>query len=309
MTLIELLVAMALGLLVVLAAAAALVAAQRGFASVDAASQLRDNARFAADLIQRLAVQAGYKDVVSAATKRGNAIGLSADPAPNVFGFDNAIADRESLAAGKPQPSNSFGDVLVLRYQPTETFPGSGVVDKAMIDCAGHPSQTTASNRDDTRTSVLFVAPSSDGEPALKCYRSDPGSPPFDSALTLIQGVENFQVLYGVDGVKPGAKIDPSGPAADSVPDRYLSADQLTVAGDQAATRANWRRVRSLRIGMVLRSAAGAAQESAAQLLYPLGSDRFGSQSDVGTLFNAPADGRLRQVVSFTVHLRNDQGL
>jgi type IV pilus assembly protein PilW len=43
LTLIELLVAMALSLLVVLAAVSALVVARQGFSSVDASSQLRDN--------------------------------------------------------------------------------------------------------------------------------------------------------------------------------------------------------------------------------------------------------------------------
>ena len=93
------------------------------------------------------------------------------------------------------------------------------------------------------------------------------------------------------------------------MPDSYLRADQLTVSGDARATRANWRRVRSLRIGMVLRSDVGAAQESKTQKLYPLGSPGFSSADDVGTIYTAPADGRVRQVVTFTVHLRNDQGL
>jgi type IV pilus assembly protein PilW len=308
MTLVELLVAIALGLLITLAAASALLVARRGFTSVDAASQLRDNARFATDVVQRLAVQTGYKDVVNAATKRGKYIGISADPPTNVLGFDNAIANGSSLDTGAPRPSDSFGDVLVLRYQPTETFPGSGVVDAAMIDCAGKPSGAPARHRDDMRTSVLFVDVSADGEPALKCYRSDTGSPPFDAAVSLVRGVENFQVLYGVDGVTPGSVIDPA-VKADTVPERYLSADQLTVPGDKAGTRANWRRVRSLRIGMVLRSDPGVAQDSKVTPLYPLGGAAFGSEQDKGTIFKAPADGRLRQVVTFTVHLRNDQGL
>ncbi|GAA4330306.1 hypothetical protein GCM10023165_03950 [Variovorax defluvii] len=311
MTLVELMVAMVVGLMIALAAASALVAARRGFATVDAASQLRDNARFATEFIRRLAVQAGYKDLAFAATKRGSAVGLSAAPLPQVFGFDNAIADRNSLAAGATRPPDTFGDVLVLRFQATETFPGSGKADEAMIDCAGVRADSLPTNRDDVRTSVLFVAPSNDGEPALKCYRSDTGSPPFKPADVLVRGVENFQVMYGVDGVKPGAAIDAADPTSkpDSVPERYLRADQFTVPGDPAATQANWRRVRSLRIGMVLRSDPGAAVETKSTTLYPLGGSAFASTQDEGTIFVTPADNRLRQVVTFTVHLRNDQGL
>jgi type IV pilus assembly protein PilW len=309
MTLIELLVAMTLGLLIVLAAASALLVARRGFSTVDAASQLRDNGRFAADLIQRLAVQAGYKDLVNAATPRGNVLGVSADPLPSVFGFDNALADRQTLDSADPRPKDGFfGDVLVLRYQPMAIYPGAREVDPSMIDCSGKPSEDLAKTRDDMRTSVFFVDMSSDGEPTLKCYRSTTGSPTFDPAKPLVAGVESFQVLYGVDGVQPNAAPDPK-VVPDSVPERYLRADQFTVAGDAAATRANWRRVRSLRIGMVLRSAPGAAQEIKARTFYPLGSAAFGSNADPGTIFTPRADGRVRQVVNFTVHLRNDQGL
>ncbi|WP_269474085.1 PilW family protein [Variovorax sp. PBS-H4] len=315
MTLVELLVAMTLGLLITLAATAALVAARRGFTTVDAASQLRDNARFATSLIQRLVVQAGYRDVFNVTTKRSNAAGTSADPDPYVYGFDNAVASKTSVTSADPRSDDSlgyFGDVLILRSQPTETYPGSGKADKGMIDCSGFAADTPPANRDDTRASVLFVSPSSsDGEPTLKCYRSATGTVPFDQAVPLIRGVENFQVLYGVDGVVANTAIDPANAALkpDTVPDSYLRADQLTVAGNDTATRANWRRVRSLRIGMVLRSDVGAAQESKTKTLYPLGSSGFSSTDDIGTIYTAPADGRVRQVVTFTVHLRNDQGL
>jgi type IV pilus assembly protein PilW len=305
LTLVELLVAMLLGLLITLAATAALIVARRGFTSVDAASQLRDNARFATDLVQRLAVQAGYKDVGYAATQRGMSIDLSATPPLSVLGFDNATVDQSltpTTRTGTP-----FGDVLVLRFQPTETYPGSNAADAAMIDCAGHEASTLAKSRDDMHTSVLFVA-ESQGEPTLMCYRSNTGSPPFDNSRPLISGVETFQVLYGVDGVKPKAAIDPAD-TADTVPERYLRADELTVASDTGATQANWRRVRSLRIGMILRSDIGGAQEVATRTLYPLGSSAFASAQDAGSIFTAPPDGRLRQVVTFTVHLRNDQGL
>jgi type IV pilus assembly protein PilW len=310
LTLIELLVAMVVGLLITLAATGVLLVARNGFRTVDAASQLRDNARFAASLIQRLAVQAGFKDVGDAATQRLNVKSLSSDPEPQVFGFDNAIARRDTLDAATRRTSPNKmawgSDVLILRYQPMETFPGSGVVDGSLVDCAGYASNAIAQNRDDTRVSVLYVdeSPSDGNEPALMCIRSTTGLPPLDRAQPLVRGVESFHVLYGVDGVGAGAKAS----TATSVPDRYVRADQLTVKGDVAATHANWRRVRSLRIGMILRSEGGAAQDKAATTLYPLG-PAFASSGDAGTTFTAPADGRVRQVVNFTVHLRNDQGL
>ena len=102
-----------------------------------------------------------------------------------------------------------------------------------------------------------------------------------------------------------------------AIPDRYLRADQMTVAGSPVNTNANWSRVRSIRIGMVLRGPPGSAQEMSDpnHKLYPFGmapnaaggtpGSALSSESDPGTIFTNPSDSRLRQTVSFTVHLRN----
>ncbi len=117
-----------------------------------------------------------------------------------------------------------------------------------------------------------------------------------------------MQVLFGVDGVTPGSAPSASNPS-DSVPERYLRADQLVVSGSDADTNANWKRVRSIRIGLVLRGAPGSAQgEIPAQ--YPLGAKGvMDSADDPGSVFPAQTDGRLRQTVTFTIHLRNRQDL
>ena len=183
-----------------------------------------------------------------------------------------------------------------------------------MIDCLGEAPPVT-SELDGGFFNILHVQASSAGEPALMCTRAAAGGG-FE-AQPLVQGVESFQVLYGVDNVVPNTA--PTG-ATDSVPDRYLRADQLTVTGNDAATYANWRRVRSLRIGMVLRSQPGSAVDTASQTFYPLGTSRSSASgaigsafahatNDPGTVFTPPVDRRLRQVVTFTVHLRNFQDL
>lgn len=314
LTLVELLVAMAISMVIVIAAVSALIMSRRGFTTVDAASQLRDNARFATDLIQRLGVQTGYKDATFAAKTRTP----QDDPNPdsNVTGFNNAVpssTDPYNTAAARTTGTVGEGsDALVLRYQSAETFPGSGVPDGAMINCAGNPVSAIPTNLDDRSTSVLYVGISSDGEPSLMCSTGPSTEQP------IVRGVENFQVLYGVDGVMPNTA--PTGAvAAYSVANRYLRADQMVVGGDAVGTNANWRRVRSLRIGMVLRGPVGSAQETVSQRLYPLGRAKasttgsagsaMSSAADVNTAFDTPVDSRLRQTVTFTVHLRNEQGL
>ncbi len=318
-TLVELLVTLAVSTLVALAALSSLLVSRQGYASVDAASQLRDNARFAVDRIQRVAVQAGFKDIRYAATTRpSNAVGVAVDPTTPVSGFNNATpdaADPSAKAVARSTGTVGYGsDVLIVRVQTPETFPGSGVADPSMIDCSGNPSATVTADRDAAVSSIIHVAEFR-GEPSLMCTAvSADGtiSPP----RPIVQGVENFQILFGVDGVV--ANTAPAG-AADSIADQYLRADQMVVPGDSAGTSANWRRVRSLRVGMILRAQSRSAVDLATRRLYPFGQapassggapgTALASQNDPGTLFDPPADGRLRQVVTFTIHLRNEQGL
>ncbi len=319
LTLVELLVAMALGMLVALAAAGALVVARQGFSNVDAASQLRDNGRFVQDLLQRLVAQAGFKSLQYAATVRpASTVGVQANPPPNVYGLNNASrTDSNAWDAGTARTTGTAGygsDILVLRYQSSNSTQMTTDADKTMIDCRGVAATAAPGDRDQRMLSILHVGNSSDGEPALMCTYQDGSNL---ASTPLVKGVENFQVLYGVDGIAPGNTTAPTAASADSVPERYLRADQLTVAGNVAATYANWQRVRSLRIGMVLRGAPGSAIDRSSQTFYPLGiakgsagggaGSAFASSNDPGTTYAPTADGRLRQVVTFTVHLRNFQ--
>ncbi len=122
--------------------------------------------------------------------------------------------------------------------------------------------------------------------------------------VPLVEGVETFQVLFGVDGVVAGMAATAT---ADTVVDQYLRADQLTVPNNITATYLNWQRVRSIRIGMVLRGPPNSALESQVVAQYPLGGRSFASRDDVGSTIEASTDGRLRQTVTFTMYLRNAQ--
>lgn len=334
LTLVELMVAMAISLLITLAAVAALIVSRQGFTALDASSQLRDNGRFAADLLQRLGGQAGYLNVdyvMEEARLYGKPVkvtGKATDPEPSVMGVNNAkrIAGTD-FDWGKSDTSDSgSSDILAFRFSPALDFTDSSSTRQTgMIDCSGNPIRDVPSDSTDRYISVLYVAISpTDNEPALFCASGLAGA--VAAGQPLIQGVENFQVLYGVDRVTPNAAPTvvpantdlPSVDARDdAVPDRYLRADQITVSGNTVATNANWRRVRSIRIGMVLRGPVGSAPDRTSQTFYPFGKAKasstgtdgsaFASTDDPGTIFSPTTDGRLRQVVTFTIHLRNDQ--
>ncbi len=332
MTLVELLVAMAVGLLVVAATVGVLTVAQRGFTTVDASSQLRDNARYATALITRIVLQTGFEDVAYSTTPRKNDATLLTNPAPNITGFNaSKISPSDPYnSVGGAWGKNSIGhgsDIIVLRYQGAETYPGSGKPDGSMITCLGtSPKPATVpstnpypANRDERIVSIFYVA-TSNGEPTLMCRSSDDDTiaPSSGSAQPIVAGVESFQVLYGVDGVTPNA-VTPTTAAPPNKTDRYLRADQMVVAGDDVATNNNWRRVRSLRIGLVLRGAPNSVQEAKNVTVLPFGDatsssggaagSAFASAGDAGTTYSAGSDGRLRQTVTFTIHLRNYQDI
>jgi len=319
LTLVELLVALAISAVIAIAAVSALIVSRQGFTTVDAASQLRDNARFATDLVQRLGVQAGYSSIDFAASKRTT--NDDANPAPHVFGFNNSTpsaSDPLNKATARTGLSTvGYGsDILILRYQTSSAYAGATTSDKSMIDCYGNATAGVPINRDDRFANILYVGVDKDDEPSLMC-RTDNLSA---SAQPVVRGVENFQVLFGVDGVVANTLVTAS---PTYVATNYLRADQLAVSPDPdgSKTNANWRRVRSIRIGMVIRGPMGSAQETLAQTYYPFGFGRassaasaaagsaLSSSTDAGTIFTPAADSRLRQVVTFTIHLRNDQGL
>ena len=324
MTLIELLVALTISSVIAIAAVSALVVSRQGFSTVDAASQLRDNTRFAVELIQRLALQTGYQDIRFATTVRPGTATMPV-PTPNVSGFNNRKAVAASsdpsttVVAWGASELGSGSDVLVLRYQPSERFVGATVSDRSMISCNGESATFTPTARDERITSVLYVDTST-GEPSLMCVasRADDASWPLaPRGQPIISGVESMQVLYGVESVTPNAAPPAAGVSDTSYPNMFLRADQMVVAGNPDATNLNWQRVRSIRIGLILRGPLGSAQDSTVRTLYPLGQaagaaggaagSALSSAADVGTIFTTPADTRLRQVVTFTVHLRNEQ--
>ena len=324
LTLIELLVALGLGLLVVVIAATALLLGQQGYRSVDATTQLRDRERFAADLLARVIVQAGYQDLGAASVSlRSTAKLLGNDPEPDIYGWNNAIYakpdDLELSTGTKIVNGNRPGscgtvndtsckngsDVLVVRYQGVNSPTNAAKSDNTMINCRGEgEAGLTNGDLNDRAVSMFHVTQGTNGEPSLSCTYYNFKSGVWVGPSPMIEGVESFQLLFGTDGVSPSLAPSPTA-VQDTVAERWLRADQLTIAGNAAATRENWRRVRAVRVGLVIRGPVGSAQQATATTFTPLGS-MYASASDTGSNLSVAADRRLRLQSTFTVHLRND---
>lgn len=325
MTLVELLVALALGMLVVTIGMAALVFGRQGFDSVDSTTQLRDRERFVTNLLTRLVIQTGYQDLSSSVAGSREAAGLiSGDPEPDIFGWNNAFyaipadkilsesvkivnGNRPSKCTVNDSSCKNGSDVLVIRYQGVSKTVGGTTSDNTMINCSGRgEAGSSTGDLNDRSISILHVSRDTSGEPSLSCVYYNATTGLWSTSSPIIESVESFQVLYGTDGVTPGAVATV---AQDSIVDRWLRANELTVAGNFPATRANWRRVRAVRIGLVLRGPIGSAPDAANATLMPLGSLYTDSTNDVGTALSVGADRRLRTISTFTVHLRNELAL
>jgi type IV pilus assembly protein PilW len=304
-TLVELMVALVIGLVVSAAAVAALIVARNGFNAVDSTAQLRENARFSADLMQRLAVQAGFEDVAGGQ----HSTVPPAGKLPSIQGYDDALmpspasdslvdGSRSAGCGGVTDTSCANGsDALVLRFWGTSR---NGVADGSMINCAG-VGEAEGTER---ATSIFHIVRSAAGEPTLACtYRAADGTWKTEA---LVPGVEALQVLYGVDNVVPGVAPPAGSSGTDSVPDRYLRASELVVAGNPVETANNWRRVRSLRMGLLFRGPAGTAiDRDAVARTYNVLGDGLSAGTDTLARLPVPADGRLRQTLVMNIHLRN----
>lgn len=324
LTLVELLVALSMGLLVVLVATSSLLMSQQGFRSVDATTELRDRERFTVELITRLILQAGFQDYgASSISLRSAAQFLGNDPEPDVYGWNNAVykqpddlllststkitdGNRPGACPVNDTSCKNGSDILAIRFQGVNSPTNAANPDNTMINCMGQgEAGLTGGDLNDRALSMLHVTRGSNGEPALSCsyYNFKTGS--WTSPAPMVEGVESFQLLFGTDNVTPATA---PGSAGDTVAERWLRADQLTVAGNTAATRENWRRVRAVRVGLVIRGTTGSAPQAIAATYTPLGS-MYVTADDAGSSLAVAADGRLRMQTAFTVHLRNDLSL
>lgn len=315
-TLVELLVALSLGLLVTIVALSMLVLGRSGYSAVDNTTQLADRERFVVDALSRVIMQAGFEDFGRTNPVTRN-IAKADDPEPDLFGWNNAayaqlsnlkISESTSIMACGASSTNTCvngSDILVVRFQGAGSL---AAPDGTMINCRGIAESGIIIDGalDERAANILYVArDSSTQEPSLYCgyYKQSTGA--WVSGQPLIEGVESMQLLFGTDNVVPGAAPTFIPADSDRVVDRWLRADQLQVPGSATGTRENWRRVRAVRVGLVLRGPVGSAQERRSLDLLPLGA-AYVSAADVGASFSAPADGRLRRVATFTMHIRND---
>ena len=316
-TLTELMIALVLGALVVLAGTAMVVTSRGTYRAQDEGTRLAESSRLGLELGNRLVRLAGY-------TNFGDDSSTPAAYFDTAFTNWNIAPDSYSMTGPEisgtdnSKPGGGAGlngsDSLTIRFFGTSksgtTSLNGGIADGNVLDCAGSAVPQPALNETAYAVSraynVLFVDFDVDGEPALMCrhqtYDAATGNPKGFQTQALIRGVEDFQVLYGelIPQAAPNNDLDSNPPAS--------LVYRTGIGGANPVV--DWSRVQSVKIAMLLRSATGTRPDpEPTSTVYRLFGSVYSAASadadfSLATL-NTTERTRLRRIVETTVFVRN----
>ncbi len=295
-SIIELMVALAIGLLIALAAGALLLSSRAAYSLQAEQARVEEAGRFALEHIARLVRQSAYRSAAEP---------VEATRAAFIGGLDShTMKDVDAaLEAALPVARNG-SDILALYFSGGGA---GGAADGSALNCAGLRASGDAA--DANGASIFYVAADAGGEPELRCkYR---GASSWNSDA-LVRGVDAMQVLYGVDT------------DADGLPNRFVNASAieahdaaLPLSGASAAEQASdrrrktlWKNVVALKLALLLR---GAQNVAAGGRRYELFGPQYTAAVSAATDGVALADDdfapalrrRYRQVFGTTITLRN----
>ncbi|WP_426197514.1 PilW family protein [Massilia sp. DWR3-1-1] len=290
----ELLVATAIGAVLMLMGALMLVSANTAWTAQADGAALDDGGRFALDIIARATRQAAFVDWENATAAD------AVNAPPQILGRDALALPRTSHGIdGATGDAVNGSDILALRF--------SGAHGGGALDCAGF-----GVDAGEDGWSIFHVGRNAAGEGELRCkYRGGGGW----GSDAIVDGVDTFQVLYGIDTDVPG----------DGVPNEFVSASvielrdgALLLNGPDAAARqrdlqrrTHWKRVAAVRVALLLHGASAAASRE--PLVFDVFgapySERFADGDDGVRIDEAPMVAALRlrerRLFASTILLRN----
>lgn len=308
-TLVELMIAMAVGLFIVLAATTLLVSVKATYLAQDDETQIQETGRYVIDAVSRALRQASHTtwDAEQVAAVDQSTL------EPDVIGFDARSLRTRTPGIDAPLLKSVNGsDVLAIRFYGA----GNGENgDGTILNCAGFPvpapspADITAGRR---AWSIFYVATDESGEPELYCKYQGKGS---WASQSIARGVESFQVLYGLDTDTdgfPNRLLNASG--IDALDDEMMlyGVNSIERAKERAA-KTHWKKVVAVKIALLIRGAHD-VQWNGPVRGYSLFGDTYAAEyadEDVGVLIRdadlpRATSGRLRRVFSMTIRLRND---
>lgn len=276
LTLIELMISLAVGLLVVLAAGVMLQQARSVYQDIDDHGRVQETGRLALEHLQQALQQAGHLPWEN----------LADDAMPTGQGLrgldDSRQAELLDPATGRFGSSSGDGvnhsDLLMLGFFGAPRGSRSEVVNCSGAEAPVGPLQEA------TRSWVIYyIAPGTGGEAELRCrYQGKNGNWTSDA---IARGVEAMQLRYAIDS------------DGDGRPDRWLDASAMPAAA--------WRDVVLVRVALLVR---GLQRRPASPDAAPRSHDLFlqGRRSEATWRFTEQEqEQRRRAVFQGTVMLRN----
>ena len=302
---VEFMIAIALGLLITLLASGLFLASGSNYRNHSENMWLSDGGRYALQIMAQAIGQSASINWDSDSAP----FELNSETPAAIDGRDASSISRGSEGISTPLPPVANGsDVLALRFSGSG---GGANGDGSSLNCAGFGVAAPA-DADARGWSIFYVAADAGGEPELRCkYRGGEGW----GADAIVRGVDSFQVLYGVDTDTP----------MDGVPNTYLNAtalraldDALVLEGSTPSELArdrhrktHWKRVCSVKLALLLHGDSNSRADTV-QTRFDLFGAAYSNAhgEDEGVLV---LEGRLpqsqryraRKVFSMTVALRN----
>lgn len=266
-TIIELMVAVTIGLLVTLIVMQAYLSGLGSQQAQTDLSRVQESSRFAFDLLARSIRKAGYKNPVALGAgfcdgSAGQRLAMTNDAANVTLG-------------GTTYTILNSSDILRVRYYGE----GIGAADGTIVDCLGNAIAANVQVED-----VFFVAAdgSNDGEPTLYCFAGGSAT-----VQPLIPGIESMQLLYGDDN------------NADGTIDRYVPASLVATANNvRSITISVVARTKGT-------SAIDRSSRTFNHFGIRYAPTNTAPSGDTGSVFTSATDGRTRQQFSTTIALRN----
>jgi type IV pilus assembly protein PilW len=284
LTLVELMIALAIGLLIGLVVFAAYTTGLGTQRAQTDMTRLEESARFGFDLVSRAVRRAGFRDT-SSAYPTGYAGGYAQEFCTETPTGAEIVATNDAatvdLGGGVSETVVNKSDTIRVRYFGQDT-PAHTAADGVVLDCLGN-----AVRRGTLVQDTIYVAadPANNNEPTLYCATDNPAIPAGQPRnLPLVPGVESLQLLYAEDT------------DGDTMANRYLPANKV----------GSWNDVRGALVSVVVRTPAATGADRSAKTFAHFGADYdAAANSDDASEFTGATDGRIRVQISNYVALRN----
>ena len=198
-SLVELMVAMTIGLVITMVIAEMFVGNKRTYTVQDENARMQENARFALSLLTRQIRMAGFK---------------RSECASGTCFFDAA----NPVITGQNDVDLNSSDRLSVQTFGSDNAAGAAT-DNSVVDCLGNGARQTQRVND---TFYVAADAANSNEPTLFCIRAGDAT-----GSALVPGVESMQILYGEDSdTADGLKAA----------DRYLRADDPSLQWDRVVS-------------------------------------------------------------------------